>query len=124
MDNTSHEEEENTVSDDYEEGFDWYIQQVEEEDSLVLGSSSLRDHGYGFGFAQVGVFGRLAEELGELLDIANPDGQTHRQRRQAAEAKEAAKFDSDHYLCDLYESDEIDHLLRYVPVPTLILAAI
>ena len=112
MDNTSHEEEENTVSDDYEEDFDWYIQQVEEEDSLVLGSSSLRDHGYGFGFAQVGVFGRLAEELGELLNIANPDGQTHRQRRQAAEAKEAAKFDSDHDLCDLYESDEIDHLLR------------
>ena len=62
---------------------------------------------------QVGVFRRLAEELGELLDIKDPDSLTHRQRREAAEATEAAKFDSDHYLCDLYESEEIDHILRF-----------
>jgi hypothetical protein len=54
----------------------------------------------------------LVEELSELLDIPRPDSQTHAQRRKAAEDKEAAKFDSDHYLCDLYESEEIDHLLR------------
>ncbi len=52
------------------------------------------------------------DELGELLDLKAPDGLTHRQRREQAEAKEAEKFDSDHYLCDLYESEEIDHLIR------------
>ncbi len=58
------------------------------------------------------MFSRLVDELGELLDLKGPDALTHRQRREQAEAKEAEKFDSDHYLCDLYESEEIDHLIR------------
>jgi YD repeat-containing protein len=99
-----------------EETFDWYIQQVEpdSESDLVLGDHSLQEYGYGFGFAQQGVFSRLADELGQLLDITDPDGKTHRMRREAAEAKEEEKFDGDHYLCDLYETAEIQQLLRYL----------
>ncbi len=45
-------------SDDQEEEFDWYIQQEApqeegEEADRVLGINTIRDHGYGFGFAQV-----------------------------------------------------------------------
>ncbi len=43
-------------SDDQEEEFDWYIQQEAplEEGEEVLGLNTVRDHGYGFGFVQVG----------------------------------------------------------------------
>ena len=41
--------------DDQEEEFDWYIQQeAPQEGEEVLGLNTVRDHGYGFGFAQVG----------------------------------------------------------------------
>jgi hypothetical protein len=96
-----------------EEDFDWYIQQVEPDSETDLALVGDQEYGYGFGFAQQGVFSRLVDELGQLLDIADPDGQTHRMRREAAEAKEREKFDGDHYLCDLYETEEIEKLLRY-----------
>ncbi len=44
-------------SDDQEEEFDWYIQQEapqEGEEEAGLRINTIRDHGYGFGFAQVG----------------------------------------------------------------------
>jgi hypothetical protein len=41
-------------SDDQEEEFDWYIQQeAPQEGEEVLGLNTIRDLGYGFGFAQV-----------------------------------------------------------------------
>ncbi len=41
-------------SDDQGEEFDWYIQQeAPQEGEEVLGLNTVRDHGYGFGFAQV-----------------------------------------------------------------------
>ncbi len=43
-------------SDDREEEFDWYIQQEAplEGEEEVVGLNTIRDHGYGFGFSQVG----------------------------------------------------------------------
>jgi len=49
-------EEPDVREDEEEEEFDWYIQQEapkEEEGGVVLGLSTTKDHGYGFGFAQV-----------------------------------------------------------------------
>ena len=34
------------------------------------------------------------------------------ERSEEREARETDHFSSDHYLCDLYESDEIDHIVR------------
>ncbi len=47
-------------SDDQEEEFDWYIQQEAPlEEEAGLGINTIRDHGYGFGFAQVRGTGRI-----------------------------------------------------------------
>ena len=37
-----------------------------------------------------------------------------RLRREEREKNETENFNSDHYLCDLYETEEINPILRYV----------
>ena len=90
-----------------EEEIDWYFeQQIPEEGEERENSKS---DGYGFAFGQSGVFSRLGEEAAEMLDVKNPDELTHAQRREVRAEMESACFDPDHYLCDLFESDEVRH---------------
>ncbi|XP_041080452.1 protein SHQ1 homolog isoform X2 [Polyodon spathula] len=96
-----------------EEEFDWQIDQtpyvVTTEEEL---NSLCR---YGFGNQRAGVFTRLQDELGDVIDVKSPDNTTAAERRQKRLAAEQAKFDPDHYLADLFEDDYIQHILKYQP---------
>uniref|UniRef100_UPI00398EDB02 protein SHQ1 homolog isoform X2 n=1 Tax=Pristiophorus japonicus TaxID=55135 RepID=UPI00398EDB02 len=96
-----------------EEEFDWEIEQTPyvELEGNVINSSYF----YGFGNLRSGVFKRLQHELSEVIDLKEPDSTTMDERRQKRLAAEEAKFDSDHYLADLFEDDAIQHVLKYKP---------
>ncbi|XP_072928491.1 protein SHQ1 homolog isoform X1 [Hemitrygon akajei] len=96
-----------------DEEFDWEIEQTpyEEFEKDVFNSS----YSYGFGNLRSGVFRRLQNELSDVIDLKEPDSTTPVERRQRRLAAEEAKFDSDHYLADLFEDDAIQHLLKYEP---------
>ncbi|XP_075690160.1 protein SHQ1 homolog isoform X2 [Rhinoderma darwinii] len=99
--------------DEEEEEFDWQIDQTpfEEPSSDALKSQC----SYGFGNLRVGVFGRLQEELNDIIDLRDPDVTPAPDRTQRRLEVEKTKFDPDHYLADLFEDDNIQHLLKYKP---------
>jgi len=100
---------------DEEEEIDWYFEQVlpSESDFNPLEKLSEKERGYGFGLKQSGVYTNLLQEFEELLDIKDPDNKTHKQRQEERIEKEIEDFNSDHYLCDLFESDGVDECLSY-----------
>ncbi|KFQ40564.1 Protein SHQ1, partial [Mesitornis unicolor] len=57
----------------------------------------------------------LQDELGDAIDIKDPDQTPVDERRTKRLAAEAAKFDPDHYLADLFEDEAIQHVLKYKP---------
>ena len=88
-----------------EEEEEWYFEQtlpVEEEGK----KENTEDVGYGFAFRQSGVYTNLLSELGEILDIRDPDHLSQVERDKLRTEMETRDFDSDHYLCDLHESIE------------------
>ncbi|XP_018413470.1 PREDICTED: protein SHQ1 homolog [Nanorana parkeri] len=101
----------NEIPEDDDEDFDWQIEQTpyEESPSDELGSQCT----YGFGNLRVGVFGRLQEELNDVIDLRDPDVTPAAERTRRRLEAEKAKFDPDHYLADLFEDDAIKQLLRY-----------
>ncbi|XP_078399849.1 protein SHQ1 homolog isoform X1 [Cetorhinus maximus] len=103
----------NAEEEEDQEEFDWEIEQTPyvELEGNVINSSCF----YGFGNLRSGVFKRLQHELSEVIDLKEPDSTTMVERRQKRLAAEEAKFDSDHYLADLFEDDAIQHLLKYEP---------
>lgn len=97
---------------------DWFFdQQIPESDTdqpvLLLKKDEFR---YGFAFTEHGVFERLLSEYQELLDLKDPDHTDQTHRRALRAAKENEDFSEDHYLADLYESDQIQYFL-HVPNP-------
>ena len=66
--------------------------------------------GYGFGFKRVDVFSKLLDECQEILDIKDPDSKTWLERRKQRLDLEDSDFNSDHYLCDLFEAEDLEHL--------------
>ncbi|XP_073425799.1 protein SHQ1 homolog [Dendrobates tinctorius] len=96
-----------------EEEFDWQIEQTPFEEPS---SDGLLSHcGYGFGNLRAGVFGRLQEELNDVIDLRDPDVTPASERTHRRLAAEKAKFDPDHYLADLFEDDAVQHLLKFKP---------
>ncbi|XP_017282459.1 protein SHQ1 homolog [Kryptolebias marmoratus] len=96
-----------------DEDFDWQVEQEvyaerSEEELSVLQK-------YGFGNQRSGVFARLQEELGDVIDIKNPEGTSAAERHRARLEAEASAFSPDHYLADLFEDDEINRLLKFRP---------
>uniref|UniRef100_A0A3B3X2J6 Protein SHQ1 homolog n=1 Tax=Poecilia mexicana TaxID=48701 RepID=A0A3B3X2J6_9TELE len=70
---------------------------------------------YGFANQRSGVFGRLQEELSDVIDVKNPEETLASERRRARLEAEALAFSSDHYLADLFEDDEINRLVKFTP---------
>ncbi|NXU14849.1 SHQ1 protein, partial [Pardalotus punctatus] len=99
-----------SLSEENEEEFDWEMEQIPYEESTL----SLQ-YPYGFGNLRYGVFQRLQDELGEVIDVKDPDQTPAEERRRKRLAAEAAKFDSDHYLADLFDDKAIKRLLKYKP---------
>ena len=100
--------------DDDEEEEDWYFEQklpVEE-----VKDEKTEDVGYGFAFRHTAVYRNLLSELGEILDIKDPDSLSQSERDTTRAELESRDFDSDHYLCDLHESAaEIESCLSSPP---------
>ncbi|XP_053325244.1 protein SHQ1 homolog [Spea bombifrons] len=96
-----------------DEEFDWQIEQTPFEEPL---ESALNPQcSYGFGNLRSGVFGRLQDELNDIIDLRDPDITPVSERTQRRLAAEKDKFDPDHYLADLFEDDAVKHLLKYQP---------
>ncbi|XP_041650908.1 protein SHQ1 homolog isoform X2 [Cheilinus undulatus] len=107
--NTDCLESEGKDEDEDEEEFDWHVEQE------IFKESSEEKQKYGFGNQRYGVFARLQEEMGDVIDVKNPEESTSAERRQARLHAEACAFSPDHYLADLYEDEEIKRLLKYRP---------
>ncbi|XP_061687820.1 protein SHQ1 homolog isoform X2 [Syngnathoides biaculeatus] len=104
---------ENVGNDEAEDeaDFDW---QVEQKVYVERSEEELNDlQKYGFGNQRSGVFGRLQEELSDVIDLKNPDRTNIAERRQARIHAEASAFSPDHYLADLFEDTEIKRLLKF-----------
>jgi len=107
----SEEVEEDSDEDDVE--IDWYYEQKLPEDEVgpVLDCDS---YGYGFAFKHTGVYRSLLAEYSEMVDLVEPDTLTQVEREVARKERELNDFNSDHYLCDMYESvAEVDECLSY-----------
>ncbi|KAI5108988.1 protein SHQ1-like, partial [Silurus meridionalis] len=90
---------------DDEEDFDW---QVEQQPYVESSEEDLRTlQKYGFGNLRTGVFSRLQEELSEVIDVEDPENSTPAKRRADRLNSETTIFCTDHYLCDLYEGEEM-----------------
>ena len=104
-------DDEEEESDD-EADIDWYYEQKISEDSIPVTDGA---DGYGFAFKHRDVYKRLLAEYAEIVDLIDPDNMTQLQRDTARKEKELTDFNSDHYLCDMYDSvDEIEECLAYV----------
>merc|ERR1712062_868300 len=89
--------------DEEEEEEDWYFEQklpAEEE----VKDEKPGEAGYGFAFRHTAVYSNLLSELGEILDVKDPDSLSQSERDKTRAELELRDFDSDHYLCDLHES--------------------
>lgn len=97
-----------------EEEMDWYFEQTfpTDESNLIKSGEDVSLYGYGFNFAKTGVFKDLMDEFGQILDVKNPDVKTLSERRLERESLEDSDFSADHYLCDLYETSEIENILN------------
>ncbi|NWU96985.1 SHQ1 protein, partial [Upupa epops] len=101
------------LSEEEEEEFDWEIEQTPYKESSE--DALPPQYCYGFGNLRSGVFQRLQDELGEVIDIKDPDQTPVDERRRKRLIAEAAKFDPDHYLADFFEDEAIQHVLKYKP---------
>ncbi|NXI62467.1 SHQ1 protein, partial [Anseranas semipalmata] len=101
------------LSEEEEEEFDWEIEQTPYKETAE--STLPLQYRYGFGNLRSGVFQRLQDELSDVIDIKDPDQTPVDERRRKRLAAEAAKFDPDHYLADLFEDEAIQHVLKYKP---------
>ncbi|NXC28007.1 SHQ1 protein, partial [Campylorhamphus procurvoides] len=57
----------------------------------------------------------LQDEFSDVIDIKDPDQTPAEERRRNRLEAEAAKFDPDHYLADLFEDEDIQRVLKYKP---------
>ena len=74
---------------------------------LTYEKSNRNIHRLGFGLKHENVFSKLLEECQEVLDVKNPDSIPNDERKRLRVEKETKDFDSDHYLSDLYEPDDV-----------------
>ena len=92
-------------SGEVEEEDEWYFDQ---DVNVPIGDEEGEDNfGIGFGLKHKNVFNKLLDECQEVLDIKNPDSKDSDTRRKESVEKEDDDFDSDHYLSDLFEPDDI-----------------
>eukprot|EP00092_Neocalanus_flemingeri_P037265 GFUD01040586.1.p1 GENE.GFUD01040586.1~~GFUD01040586.1.p1 ORF type:complete len:480 (+),score=203.74 GFUD01040586.1:44-1483(+) len=100
-------------SDEDEAEVDWYYEQKLPDDELGP-NVDCDSFGYGFGFKHTGVYKSLLAEYSEMVDLVEPDNLTQVEREEARQEKELRDFNSDHYLCDMFDSvAEVEECLSY-----------
>ena len=96
------------------EKFDWYIDQyplVAENEGAMLPERAK----YGFAQQKFGLSQQLLIEFCEILDVKYPDDVSSSEKRQQRLVSEQERFFGEHYLADLYDSDEIPEILSFQP---------
>ena len=97
------------------DGSQWFFQQElpQSEEGKEEEIENLESvPGYGFGFRQRGVYSKNLESQ-EILNVKRPDELDFSQRRELRLEQERAAFSEDHYLCDLFETEEVDRLMSH-----------
>lgn len=102
---------ESCSEDNSEKDFDWFLEQKIEPE-CELSSSGAK---YGFSLKHSGLFGKLAEELHQVVDVKNPDNQSAADRRIERLEQEKIEFNPEHYLADFFQTESIDPLIKYEP---------
>ncbi|XP_037070848.1 protein SHQ1 homolog [Pollicipes pollicipes] len=101
--------------DDVGSEIDWFVtQEMPSNDEVCIGSR------YGFANQHIGVFTRLQSELGEVIDVQDPDSKSALERSSERKSQESNDFNDDHYLADTMEEEEtMGHLIQLTPAEVL-----
>lgn len=70
---------------------------------------------YGFANQKSGIFNGRESELHEMAEIPHPETMSLGDRRSSRKKAEDVKFDEEYYLADLFNVEQIQHLLDYKP---------
>ncbi|EFO25937.1 hypothetical protein LOAG_02546 [Loa loa] len=64
-------------------------------------------YGYGFAYSRRGVIGKFSTEIGNLLDLKDPEGSLIDERFTDCLRHDQLKFDAEHYIADLFEKNSL-----------------
>ena len=84
----------------------WYFDQNIPTSSSSTDLENQDCFGIGFGMVHYNVFDKLLEEFKEILDLKEPEKLSLKDRRTERLNLEQKDFNSEHYLCDLFEPDD------------------
>uniref|UniRef100_T1J969 Protein SHQ1 homolog n=1 Tax=Strigamia maritima TaxID=126957 RepID=T1J969_STRMM len=99
-----------TFNDEECEDVDWHIeQQITTEESLISQNC------YGFANKKSGCLNKVLEEISDLIELKNPEHKTNDERAKERLGQQIQNFSDDHYLADLYDCDEIEEIVNYLP---------
>lgn len=101
--------------DDDDDEFDWEIEQQLPLFSQDNANSILAGAKYGFANQKSGIFNGRESELHEMAEIPHPETMSLADRRSSRKKAEDVKFDEEYYLADLFNVEQIQHLLDYKP---------
>ncbi|MFH4976779.1 hypothetical protein AB6A40_003488 [Gnathostoma spinigerum] len=92
---------------------DLIVQKEPEEEERVMDELCVK-FGYGFGWRRHGVLGRLIDEIGHLIDLEEPETSVIDDRLALCVEYDQLSFQADHYLADLFETEEgLENCLHY-----------
>lgn len=94
-----------------DEEFDWLFPQSVEP---AIYSTSLGD-GYGFANLKRDIFGKLQDDLKDIIQMQNLENSSFPERLQSKILFENDKFDPDHYLADYFENEAVERILALKP---------
>ena len=84
----------------------WYFDQNIPTSSSSTDLENQECFGIGFGMVHHNVFDKLLEEFKEILDLKESEKLSLKDRRTERLSLEQKDFNSEHYLCDLFEPDD------------------
>jgi len=85
------------------------------EDECAKNSDATIDQGYGFANQKSNIYDKLNDSGLAIFYATNLDSSSVKERNIERLESEQDDFDSDHYLADLYEDEEIQPVLSYSP---------
>ncbi|KAF1759580.1 hypothetical protein GCK72_016047 [Caenorhabditis remanei] len=109
--------EENSEEEDVEdsEGNEFLIDQEIPSVETPKSDTEIKKFGYGFGWTKIGIIERLRGEIGNLVDIQNPEDVEIQMRLDEMTKTDWEAFDEGRYLADTLEPEE--ELLSLVSAP-------
>ncbi|CAJ0952291.1 unnamed protein product, partial [Mesorhabditis belari] len=90
---------------------DYYMEQQPKsiDEKITSGSKT----GYGFGWQKSGVLGSLMAEIGQLVELEDPENSPIDERASQCYKMDVKNFNADHYLADTFKpDDQLEHILK------------